>query len=148
MSFYKFELYLSYHLIMRIPDSLNIQTGTRDPGAKLGLIFCELNFPSAQAYSLDTAGQGLCPEAFPGICPCSTKTACILLTEMFSSLVWTAPPHSPLPEWRVVHTQVSEKHLIESIVSGNYIFPNGILFFPLFFAKCFQCTSPVYSGRA
>lgn len=59
--------------------------------------------------------QELCQRHFvPAVGPCLIERTWILLTEAFSTLVWTAPPHLPRQAWGVVHTPVSEKHLNET----------------------------------
>lgn len=41
---YRFQLYLSCHLLMSIPDSLNALAGTQGPSGKIGIDFLCIEF--------------------------------------------------------------------------------------------------------
>lgn len=53
---YKSGLYLPCHLIMRILDTLNVQTGTWGPSGKIGIAFLHIEFSTNPClYSSDMA---------------------------------------------------------------------------------------------
>lgn len=60
---YRFELYRSCHLVMRIPDSLSAPAGTQGPSGKMGIDFLGIEF-SANPRLTPLTKQELCPEAF------------------------------------------------------------------------------------
>ena len=49
---YRFELYLSCHLILSILDSLDAPDGTRGPGGKIGIDFLCIDFASSLSLLL------------------------------------------------------------------------------------------------
>lgn len=55
---YKFELYLSYHPIMRMLDRLNVQTGTWAPSGKIGIDFLCIEFSASPCLLLRHGRNG------------------------------------------------------------------------------------------